>query len=145
LNNCPKHTALSYTWGDVKRTRHILVNNKLITVTGSLEVALRHLQKERDTLTLWVNAICINQEDKDEKAEQVLQIMEIYQNATQVVIWLGPAADESDRFIDNLTFIGKEYHKHDLAGITALRLIEIMRDQDDDCNIPTVSSLTKLL
>ena len=86
LKDCLKYTALSYAWGDVGRTRQILVNNKLIAITESLEVALRHLQKEWDTLTLWVDAICSNQEDKDEKAQQVQQMTGIYQNAAQVVV-----------------------------------------------------------
>jgi len=120
-----------------------LVNNKLLDVTESLEIALRHLQKELDTLTLWIDAMCINQKDTDEKNRQIQQMSNIYQNATQVVIWLGPAADESDKVIDYLTLIGREYHKHGPKGITSFRLIEIMKDQNES-NAHIVSSLNKI-
>jgi hypothetical protein len=120
-----------------------LINNKLI-IHESLEIALRHPQKERNTLTLWVDVICINQEDTDEKNRQVQQMTDIYLNATQVVIWLSPAADESDEVIGYLTLIGREYHEHGLTGTTAFRLIEMMKDTDDERNTLIVLSLTRI-
>src|ERR1700722_17191280 len=47
LKDCPEYIALSYTWGNIRLTRQILVNGKLMAVTENLEIALRHLQQEK--------------------------------------------------------------------------------------------------
>ncbi|KAJ0155939.1 Uncharacterized protein HZ326_1884 [Fusarium oxysporum f. sp. albedinis] len=107
--------ALSYTWGDPLRTTRILVNGEWLVVRLNIEDCLRHLRlylygcdrhsvchKESPTLVpldrrltfptlLWVDAICINQNDLDERAQQVNLIREIYSRASSVLVWLGRA------------------------------------------------------
>ncbi|KAE9374317.1 HET-domain-containing protein [Stipitochalara longipes BDJ] len=95
LENHPKYSALSYRWGGI--SRQILVHDRPFTVTDKLEIALQHLQQDWETLTLWIDAICINQQDTEEKTQQVRQMTDIYRGADQVLIWLGPAADGSDQ------------------------------------------------
>ncbi|OBT93614.2 hypothetical protein VE01_08081 [Pseudogymnoascus verrucosus] len=65
-------------------------------VTENLENALRHVRLPDKTITLWVDALCINQSDELEKSEQVGQMHEIYSRAASVLAWLGPAAGYSD-------------------------------------------------
>lgn len=134
LDDCNTYTALSYTWGDASRTRQIQVNGKLVDITENLEVALRHLQQERGTLKLWADAICINQRDTDEKNSQVRQMTDIYRQARNVIIWLGPAAEESDRAIHYLDLIGRAWEKHELAGVGSTELIAIMREPENERN-----------
>lgn len=52
---------------------------------------------------IWIDAICINQQDNEEKAHQVRCMGDIYIRATRVVVWLGPAADDSDVALDWMT------------------------------------------
>lgn len=94
-----KYTALSYTWGDLQEKQSITLNCNVFTVTKNLLVALQHLRSENESLTLWIDAICINQEDIDERTQQVKQMVEIYKNATQVFIWMGEEIENFDAAI----------------------------------------------
>jgi hypothetical protein len=96
LDDAPPYTALSYHWGDTTRPREILVNGAIFKVTENLDVALRHLRLQDEPLTLWIDALCIDQSDDVEKSEQLEQMRQIYSRALTVVSWLGPAADNSD-------------------------------------------------
>ncbi|KAK3485259.1 uncharacterized protein B0T23DRAFT_389984 [Neurospora hispaniola] len=110
----------------------------IIRITSSLDSCLRHLRAihHRDhlahnnshpppnphhhmsppvpPLTLWIDQLCINQSDSDEKAVQVGLMSQIYSRAKQVLIWLGPAADGSDEVMDVLAELGKEF---EIVGI----------------------------
>ncbi|KAK7422460.1 Folylpolyglutamate synthetase [Neonectria magnoliae] len=96
LDQPPPYSALSYAWGDASQKGSILVNGSRLLVTESLEIALVHLTPEALPLTLWIDALCINQADDVEKTEQVRQMKQIYSQATRVMTWLGPAANDSD-------------------------------------------------
>ncbi|KAN0122803.1 Heterokaryon incompatibility protein (HET) domain containing protein [Hyaloscypha variabilis] len=88
------YQALSYTWGDCGRKVPILLDEQTFLVTENLEGALRHLRCSTfDDYTkvrpLWVDAICINQENIDERDSQVRRMKSIYEQAERVVIWIG--------------------------------------------------------
>ena len=68
----------------------------MISVSTNFEVALRHLQYQDLVRRLWVNALCINQVDNDKQLHQVEFIRLIYQEVSEVLVWLGPATDDSD-------------------------------------------------
>jgi hypothetical protein len=106
LDNPPRYTGLSYTWGSIARTWPILVNGSNFMVTENLGTWLRHTQKGlteyKVSMAFWADAICINQDDDDEKAWQVQQMPDIYKTADSVFVWLGPAADDSDLAIGRL-------------------------------------------
>jgi hypothetical protein len=87
--------ALSYVWGDVKPAQTICLDGLPRTVTRNLAVALRHLRDLHDFLWIWVDALCINQADLIERAQQVSQMGDIYRQAERVLVWLGPEADNS--------------------------------------------------
>lgn len=95
-DNDVKYTALSYTWGDPLSTTTILVNGATKQVTIDLEAALRHIRQSSCVMVLWIDAICINQEDLAEKNHQVEMMKEIYTGAELVIAWLGSAGDDSD-------------------------------------------------
>lgn len=69
----------------------ISIDDKLVSVTRSLEAALRHLRFRDRTRTLWVDYICINQSDIEERNRQVASMGLIYEHASSVLIWLGEA------------------------------------------------------
>jgi len=94
----PTYAALSYCWGDPNVTEPITFNGVAdFPVTANLASALRHYRKTDGLLFLWVDAVCINQQDSAEKNVQVKLMGEIYKNASHTFIWLGSAADNSDR------------------------------------------------
>lgn len=86
-------STLSYCWGDPTLTHEILVNNILTSVTQNLENALQRLW-ELCVTRLWVDALCINQEDDAEKSSQVRIMKNIYPKAAATYAWLGPAEND---------------------------------------------------
>lgn len=99
------YEAISYSWGDRLHHKTIFIDEKSLRVTSNLESALRHLRhrEQGQHLRLWVDAICINQTDSDERSQQVRQMFHIYNRAKQVIIWLGDETSDSKRafnFID---------------------------------------------
>lgn len=71
LDEGPSYKAISYTWGALASPRYpILINDVTIMVTQNLYEALELLQTLPRIPTLWIDAVCINQEDDDEKRMQ---------------------------------------------------------------------------
>jgi hypothetical protein len=84
--------ALSYTWGDGGDVRSILVNEIRRDVSRNLEEALRALRGLQETrlgMCYWVDSLCIDQENLEERNEQVKRMKEIYSRARAVIVWLG--------------------------------------------------------
>ena len=82
--------ALSYTWGRSKRNRTLIVDgHHCLHITDNLFNALRRLRSTSKTRRLWVDAVCINQDDHEEKNLQVALMGQIYHSATCVNVWLG--------------------------------------------------------
>ncbi|KAH8789205.1 heterokaryon incompatibility protein-domain-containing protein [Hyaloscypha finlandica] len=105
LDHFPFHEAvpyyaLSYTWGDAADVRYILLNGWEVPVTANLEVALRALRKLEEDCCFWIDALCINQHDIQERNSEVPRMRDIYERADLVVAWLGPGNARSDRVID---------------------------------------------
>jgi hypothetical protein len=97
-----QYTALSYVWGDATYKQPISVNGKLFGITPNLHAALVYIRDENKPVQLWVDAVCINQSDIDERNSQVAQMSDIYLRAKKVIAWLGEAADGSDAAMDYL-------------------------------------------
>lgn len=101
----PAYEALSYVWGDREEGRQIFLNGIPFRVTQNLYAALAQLRLFERERVLWIDAICINQNDDDEKSTQVTFMRQIYEAASQVLIWLGdesPHASEGIRELRNL-------------------------------------------
>jgi hypothetical protein len=77
----PKYNALSYVWGDDKDTSGITLDNDPFDVTRNLYAALRHLRDTGQTRNFWIDAICIDQTNKEEQSEQVKIMKQIYERA----------------------------------------------------------------
>lgn len=83
------YEALSYVWGPANFTRKILISGKPVYVTNHLYHAMKHLRQRDKPRSIWIDALCIDQNDPDDRARQVSQMRQIYESATRVVIWLG--------------------------------------------------------
>ena len=89
-----RYAALSYTWGDPNSRVKISCDGFLFHITSNLHSALTKLRLPDLGLMLWVDAICINQNDLEERAIQVALMSQIYRGAYLVVVDLGEAGDE---------------------------------------------------
>jgi hypothetical protein len=98
LDGKPDYEALSYVWGGALDRRNIVVNSDEFSVTTNLELALRRLRAHvgEKPLVLWADAVCINQDCYEEKAQQVALMAEIYRKALAVLIHLGENGNNSE-------------------------------------------------
>jgi hypothetical protein len=99
-----QYEALSYTWGDLQETVEMTLRypeegakkskryrEHRYKITPNLRSALRNLRKETRPRILWVDAVCINQVDAEERTQQVRIMGEVYSLACRVLVWLGDA------------------------------------------------------
>ncbi|CAG8976389.1 hypothetical protein HYALB_00012536 [Hymenoscyphus albidus] len=104
--------SLSYAWGTSLETRAILVNGATVQVTINLEAALRALGRTSifaDRYMLWVDALCINRQDFDERSKQVQKMRHIYSFSRAVVAWVGEEYDESEKALDLVEMLAGVY------------------------------------
>ena len=104
----PSYVGLSYAWGDAQIRRPILVGNKVFHATENLAVALEHLQEKDKTITFWIDAICIDQSNSNEKSVQVQRMGDIFASAVVVIAWIGLATEDSDLALQELEKYGED-------------------------------------
>lgn len=122
LSELPTYIALSYTWGkaiyedvagnelgDLGTIHTILVNGKSFDISENLFDALLQFQSE-NVGWLWVDAICIDQVNYEERSSQVLLMGEIYSNASRVVVWLGKDIEDVDTMLWAQDVLYKAYN-----------------------------------
>jgi hypothetical protein len=112
------YESLSYVWGNSDTPHSILIRNaedseyRSFTITHNLYTALLRLRDPDLPRTFWIDAICINQDDLQERAMQVTIMARIYAYATSVSVWLGEADDDSSAVFDLLQDILAQRSKH---------------------------------
>lgn len=102
----PAYDALSYVWGafDSPAQKTLEINGKIMRITPNLHQALCSLLQDNSLRQLWVDAVCINQEDLEEKGNQISMMADIYKHASRVRIYLGSALPSLTNY---LQFIGQ--------------------------------------
>lgn len=95
-----RYDAVSYTWGTSAEKCEMMINGVLCNVPASTLEVLIGLRSSSAPSVLWIDAICINQNDLDEKAAQVAMMGDIYIQAAQTYIWLGQPTDLTKRALD---------------------------------------------
>ncbi|KAI1640930.1 heterokaryon incompatibility protein-domain-containing protein [Biscogniauxia mediterranea] len=96
FKGCPKYEALSYCWGDMNGPKYLLkCNGHRFLALRSMTNALLALRLPDRPRTVWIDAICIHQEDVDrareEKGQQIGMMQHIYRGAARTIVWLGTA------------------------------------------------------
>lgn len=87
----PIHHALSYVWGDAAHKETIVCNDAPVEVMKNLHRAVGQLCPQFPDRVLWVDSLCINQNDSTEKVGQVAMMGEVFAAACNVICGLGPA------------------------------------------------------
>jgi hypothetical protein len=95
LENPPPYTAISYAWGSAGDIRKIELEGALIPISVSLYGALEALRQGAESVMVWADALCIDQQNRDERTQQVQLMTSIYSKAESVAIWLGGDEDDS--------------------------------------------------
>lgn len=130
------YEALSYVWGSEDNQQPVYIHSndtgnnycnagpkpgldyhscpsassRRLLVTGNLYTALSHLRYKFIERIIWIDAICIDQTNNDEKGQQVQSMAKIYAKAKTVIVWLGEAADNSDQALRVIGKAAEEQH-----------------------------------
>ncbi|KAH8788136.1 heterokaryon incompatibility protein-domain-containing protein, partial [Diaporthe sp. PMI_573] len=91
----PSYHAISYTWGDLESNITILINDKTFRVRMNCEFALKQAYWYGKSCYYWVDAVCIDQGNLEEKGKQVAMMGMIYKSADHVLACVGDHADDS--------------------------------------------------
>ncbi|RGP69663.1 heterokaryon incompatibility -domain-containing [Fusarium sporotrichioides] len=94
-------TCLSYTWGTEPPTKEITINGASFPVRLNVYNFLREAQRQGLT-NLWIDSMCINQSDTDERNAQVGLMSRIFSEAKLVIVWLGQTSPALERAIKHL-------------------------------------------
>lgn len=105
--------ALSYTWGDMSEPESVTIVTRgnpsaepgpatAVKISRNLADALRYLRLPSTPRPMWIDSICINQDDLSERAEQVQLMGEIYAHARRVVVWLGPGSHNTQLAVSTI-------------------------------------------
>jgi hypothetical protein len=117
LDTQPIYEALSYAWGDAKVTSPIFLESCPFQATVNLVSALRHLRHEDNTRTLWVDAICIDQSNIQERGHQVAFMAKIYSMAECDILWLGDDPhDDAEKTFKLIQNIGHTFNNLPAKG-----------------------------
>ncbi|KAI4268019.1 MAG: hypothetical protein L6R38_007993 [Xanthoria sp. 2 TBL-2021] len=113
----PKFTALSYAWGSdldcldihVVAKRGVQgVKSATLSVTRNLFEGLKHLRQKRRATVLWIDQLCVDQRNLEERGKQVLRMPDIYSLAQGVIVWLGPESVDSNFAMTLLNNVGQD-------------------------------------
>lgn len=114
IAHAPAYDALSYAWGNETPTASLFCDGTTISVTPHLLAGIEQIRHEAQRLLrkakghfrslslggrkmrVWIDAICIDQVDSAEKAEQIPLMSQLYSKAERTLVWLGAAADGSE-------------------------------------------------
>lgn len=125
--------ALSYVWGEIGDCTTIVVDETPVSVTKSLEAALRGLRFQDRPRTLWIDYICINQGDIEERNQQVANMGLLYEFAKSVLIWLGEETPDTAVGMKVLSYFANEPRpqlhpiwQHYPASVVQAGLLDIM-------------------
>lgn len=115
------YEALSYTWGSPEDPASISVliswspagpegsEKSTLPVTQNLHVALKNLRYSDKHRAMWIDALCIDQHNNEEKSREVVRMNVIYRLARRVVIWLGPEGDDSVHAMKMIESVGNAF------------------------------------
>lgn len=117
----PDYEALSYTWGCPEDPASIWAfvsgspaepgetEQLALPVTQNLHVALKSLRYTEEPRAMWIDALCIDQHNNEEKSREVVRMNVIYRLARRVVIWLGPEEDDSVHTMEMIEIVGNAF------------------------------------
>ena len=130
-----EYKALSYWWGEdtddkqesievifpIKSVYNLinsLAGENKFKIGSNLLAALQRIRQPDRGVSCWIDAICINQEDEEERSYQVSRMDEIYSAASEVVVWLGKGESHEEE---------EETFKH-LENMLNLKALDQMID-----------------
>ncbi|KAI1184097.1 heterokaryon incompatibility protein-domain-containing protein [Nemania serpens] len=103
LDSSPQYEALSYAWDSKDHAPRVLLDSVRIAISTNWHEALQHLRSTQQKPTLWIDALCTDQNKDKERSEQV----NFMRTGSYVLIWLGAKRASSDRALNFLEFLSR--------------------------------------
>jgi hypothetical protein len=107
-NRRVEYETISYTWAGLPKRIPIFVDGRrVIYVNAPIYACLQRLEIGSKPRYLWIDQICINQDDKDERNIQVLLMKKIFESAQKTLIWLGEEDEDTPLALECINKIPK--------------------------------------
>lgn len=145
LKTRPEYKCLSYTWGGprwedekagggwIGTTQSVLINGHSLAIGLNLRNALDHLHSALGGKAIWIDAICINQGDALERNTQVALMGSIYEQADEVIVWLGKSTPTWETALENMKRL--PLTRDELRMLNLTNLAKPMRDAVVACGL----------
>jgi hypothetical protein len=123
MSSAPPFYALSYVCGSDACSEEITIDNHVVLVKPNLFAALQELRSYFQVehiaqITIWIDAICINQGNEDEKARQIRSMHGVFSGAVEVLAWLGAVDDNIRMVLRVFAWIDSYFElRHDLEAL----------------------------
>ena len=102
VDDPPQYETISYCWGDRTITGTIYLNEKRVAVPASSVAALRCVRLPDRARVVWIDAICINQADLDERAQQVAMMSDVYASSNGNLVYLGEEDEYTEKAVESI-------------------------------------------
>lgn len=112
LSEKPTYEALSYAWGAPMFSKQLILTTGVMRITESLFLALQRFRLSDKIRYLWADAVCIHQNDNEEKGKQVVLMGDIYRHAQKVLVWLGPGDEYTGNIINVFKHLAAESERY---------------------------------
>lgn len=121
------YEALSYAWGLNELVERIKLNGKVLRVTENLHSALQCLRSCDQDRILWIDAICIDQSNMEERSQQVQKMSSIFGFASRVIFWLGKPTAEVEFLLKSLSELQAKsaLYSHEDSEVDGVHLKEL--------------------
>ncbi|KAF2464828.1 uncharacterized protein BDR25DRAFT_346406 [Lindgomyces ingoldianus] len=130
LESAPPFYSLSYVWGKKTFSTGITFGSDWLLVLTSLAPFLHMICQHKDFSDKdwwWIDSICMNLDNVEERATQVKIMGDIYRRASRAIIWLGKEREEESDCLGAVEFLKQ------IADLkSALETSEVLREQIRD-------------
>lgn len=121
------YESLSYVWGNPDETRPIWVDGVQFPVTLSLHAALSRLRYRSHERIIWVDIVCIDQRNSEERMQQVQLMAKIYSKAHRVIVWLGEETEDTMGALEDISLAANEEHtEHSTKGMNMQAILGLL-------------------
>ncbi|KAL7919416.1 heterokaryon incompatibility domain-containing protein [Trichoderma austrokoningii] len=99
----PEFATVSYAWGEVTRNKTIDLDGEPFAVLDSTYPILEAIcgnSNLKSYARFWIDSICINSDDEEERASQVQLMGRLYESSHITIVWLGPGDADSDQAME---------------------------------------------
>jgi hypothetical protein len=131
----PQYETVSYAWGERTLVETILIGDKTMSIPASAASALRCMRLPEQNRTLWIDCICIDQDDNLEKGQQVRLMADIYTSSICTLAFIGNDEALGQRAFHGMTSLcntlGKECLENPERGRISRRRLQVLHDDLD--------------